>query len=394
MTSNEENRLRVAIAQINLLVGDIEGNVDRVLRACTEARDELRADLVVFPELTLTGYPPEDLLLRPGLHERVLHGLEVLKKNIQGIAAVVGFPHQARGGVFNAAGMLQEGNLTGTCHKQHLPNYSVFDEKRYFSSGDAPCVTSVRGVPVGITICEDVWSPGPVRQAVDAGARLILNLNASPFHIDKGNERELELRHRVEETAVPIVYVNLVGGQDELVFDGESFVVDARGEVSHRFPAFASGLFYVDFDTGTTPISPLVSSPPSPLLSVEESAYKALVVGVRDYVDKNGFRGVVIGLSGGIDSALTLAVAVDAIGADRVEAVMLPSRFTADMSIEDAREEAEAVGVEYHVIPIEPAYQAFLESLADEFAGTPPDTTEENMQARCRVAIWLAVTMY
>jgi NAD+ synthase (glutamine-hydrolysing) len=392
VTTKPNKQFRVALAQLNLLVGDIEGNVDRILRACEYARDELRAHIVVFPELTLTGYPPEDLLLRPGLYVRVLAGLELLKKRIHGISAVVGFPHQATGGVYNAAALISDGQMLARCHKQHLPNYSVFDEKRYFQSGDTACVATLNTMTVGLTICEDVWSPGPVKQAADAGAQLILNLNASPFHIEKGSEREEVVRERVQECGVPIVYVNLVGGQDELVFDGESFVMDAQGQISHRFPAFEEGVFAVDFDCSTTPPVPVATASLAARMSMEQSAYRALVLGVRDYVDKNGFRGVVIGLSGGIDSAVTLAVAVDAIGAQRVEAVMLPSRYTADMSVEDATRQAELLGVEYHLIPIESAYQSFLDLLAEEFAGTTPDTTEENMQARCRGLILMAIS--
>ena len=383
--------LRVAVAQLDMLVGDVEGNTRRVLAACDEARDRLGAQVVVFPELSLVGYPPEDLLLRPGLHQRVLEALGRLKRGIRGIDAVVGFPHHATGGLYNAAALIRDGRLMEICHKQHLPNYGVFDEKRYFAPGTAGCVADIAGVPVGLTICEDVWHPGPVTQAVEAGARLILNINASPYHVDKGSEREAVVRERIEESGVPVVYVNLVGGQDELVFDGESFVMDATGRVSHRFPAFEEGIFPVDFDLSAEVPQPRpgLCLPP---LALEESVYRALVLGVRDYVTKNGFAGVVIGLSGGIDSGLTLAVAVDALGPERVEAVMMPSRYTADMSVEDATAEARALGVEYHVIPIEPAYQAFLDMLAAEFAGTEPDTTEENIQARCRGVILMAIS--
>lgn len=383
--------LRIALAQINPLVGDIDGNAARIIAAAERARDELKADAVLFPELCLTGYPPEDLLLRPGLHVRVLRTLEEVKRHVSGITLIIGLPQQAAGGLFNAAVVLRDGQLLGSYHKQHLPNYSVFDEKRYFAAGNEPCVVTINGVNVGITICEDVWHPGPVAQAVAAGARLILNLNASPFHINKGREREEVVRARIKENGVPLVYVNQVGGQDELVFDGESFVMDEMGEVVLRAPAWQEGLWPAQFEVSDEAVRP-VPAAVVPVQSIEASVYGALVCGVRDYIEKNGFRGVVLGLSGGIDSALTLAVAVDAIGAARVEAVMMPSRYTAGMSVEDAAEEARILGVDYRVITIEPLFNAFLASLREEFAGTTPDTTEENLQARCRGVLLMAIS--
>ncbi|PKM45833.1 MAG: NAD+ synthase [Gammaproteobacteria bacterium HGW-Gammaproteobacteria-1] len=383
--------LHIALAQINPLVGDIDGNAARIIAAAEQARDELAADAVLFPELSLTGYPPEDLLLRPGLHVRVLRALEEVKRRVSGITLVLGLPQQAAGGLFNAAAVLRDGQLVASYHKQHLPNYSVFDEKRYFAVGGEPCVVDIRGVPIGITICEDVWHPGPVAEAVAAGARLILNLNASPFHINKGREREEVVRQRIAESGVPLVYVNQVGGQDELVFDGESFVMDEMGEVVLRAPAWQEGLWLAGFEVADEAVRPLPAEV-EPVQSLEASVYGALVCGVRDYIEKNGFRGVVLGLSGGIDSALTLAVAVDAIGAARVEAVMMPSRYTADMSVEDAAAEARLLGVSYSVITIEPLFNAFLDSLRDEFAGMAPDTTEENLQARCRGVLLMAIS--
>lgn len=383
--------LRLVLAQINPLVGDVDGNAARIIAAAERARDEFRADAVLFPELCLTGYPPEDLLLRPGLHVRVLRALEEVKRRVTGITLILGLPQQAAGGLFNAAVVLRDGQLLGRYHKQHLPNYSVFDEKRYFAAGGEPCVVAINGVTVGITICEDVWHPGPVAQAVAAGARLILNLNASPFHIDKGYEREEVVRARIEETGVPLAYVNQVGGQDELVFDGASFVMDARGEVVLRAPAWQEGLWLATFEVGEEVVR-VLPAVVAPVQSLEASVYGALVCGVRDYIEKNGFRGVVLGLSGGIDSALTLAVAVDAIGAARVEAVMMPSRYTAAISLEDAAAEARILGVDYRVISIEPLFNAFLTSLREEFAGTAPDTTEENLQARCRGVLLMAIS--
>ena len=382
---------RIAMAQINVMVGDIETNVVNVIKSCHEAKQTLKADLILFPELVLTGYPPEDLLLRPGLHNRILHGLEQIKQQVRDIDVVIGYPHQTATGLYNAASLIRNGELVATYHKQHLPNYSVFDEKRYFVAGEAACVVEIKGHRLGITICEDIWNPGPVNQAAAAGAQLILNMNASPFHINKGSEREAVMAMRVAETGIPMVYVNLVGGQDELVFDGNSFVMNASGEVTQRQAAFSTGIHAVDFALLGDRLEPLPATI-SPPLSQPASVYQALVLGVRDYIGKNGFNGAVIGLSGGIDSALTVAIAVDAIGAERVEGISMPSRYTADMSIEDARLEAESLGIDFQIIPIEPAFESFLALLADEFAGLPVDTTEENIQARCRGILLMAVS--
>ncbi len=383
--------LRVAMAQLNLLVGDVPGNVAKIAAAAARARDELKADVIVFPELALTGYPPEDLLLRPGLHRQVLRGLEELKQQVTGIDVVLGYPCPDAAGLHNSVSLLREGQVIATYHKQHLPNYSVFDEKRYFVPGQAAVVAEIRGVPVAFTVCEDLWHPGPTVQAKAAGAALMFNLNASPFHARKGGEREAVLRQRLAEAAMPIVYVNQVGGQDELVFDGESMVMNAEGQVVLRGQPFVEDVYLVEFDIIDglpVPRSGMLH----PHLPEPESIYHALVLGVRDYIEKNGFGGAVIGLSGGIDSALTLAIAVDAIGAERVEAVMMPSRYTAQMSLDDAQAEARSLGVDYRVISIEPAFNTFLDSLQEELAGTAPDTTEENIQARCRGVILMAIS--
>lgn len=386
--------LRIVMAQLNMLLGDIDGNVQQIISAANRARDELNADVIVFPELTLTGYPPEDLLLRPGFTMAALRGLEQVKQSVSGIDVLIGYPIQESGGLYNAAALIRDGKIVGSYHKQHLPNYSVFDEKRYFVSGEDACVVEIKGILVGITVCEDIWLPSPMQQAAEAGAKLMLNLNASPFHINKQEDREAILYERATETGMPIVYVNLVGGQDELVFDGGSMVVNSQGEISQRATAFETGLFCTDFtmhdDGSVLPIEAEMAAVPNE----EASAYQALVLGVRDYVTKNGFDGVVLGLSGGIDSALTLAIAVDALGAERVEAVSMPSRYTADMSVDDALEEAKALGVACKVIPIEKTFNAFLESLADEFADAdkmPGDVTEQNLQARCRGVLLMAI---
>ncbi len=381
--------LRIVIAQQNFLVGDVANNVSKVMAIAEQARDELRADLVLFPELTLTGYPPEDLLLRPGLQRRVRDGLERLKQ-VTGIALVVGYPEVTDHGQYNSAGVIHNGEIKAVYHKQQLPNYSVFDEKRYFEAGDQATVFEFKGVRIGLTICEDMWHAGATVQAKAAGAQLLLNLNASPFQVDKWQGRESVMRQRLQEAALPMVYCNLVGGQDELVFDGQSFVMAADGTVTQRADACVEGLYLAEFNLGDA-IEP-VPAEIVDSVSIEASVYQALVLGTRDYIRKNGFNGAVIGLSGGIDSALVLAIAADAIGAEQVEGVRMPSRYTADMSMEDAELEAKALGSECHTIPIEPAFNTFLDLLKDEFAGKPWDTTEENVQARCRGVLLMAIS--
>ncbi|MGB5064363.1 MAG: nitrilase-related carbon-nitrogen hydrolase, partial [Candidatus Competibacter sp.] len=326
--------LRVVMAQLNLLVGDISGNTEKIVAAAREARDCLRADAIVFPELTVTGYPPEDLLLRPGFVGQVEPAMRRLCAEIQGITAIIGYPAATPEGLRNSAAVIADGGIRAVYHKQCLPNYSVFDEKRYFVAGTEPLVFELKGARVGVTICEDVWQAGPAHQAAKAGAQLLLNLNASPFHTGKSRLRLEILRQRAAENGLPILYVNLVGGQDELVFDGDSQVVNGRGELTQRAPFCAEGLYPVDFTLGAT-VEPLPGEI-APDLAEEAAIYRAIVLGVRDYVNKNGFPGVVLGLSGGIDSALTLAIAVDALGAERVEAVLMPSRYTAGMSNSDA----------------------------------------------------------
>ena len=388
----KNNDLEIIIAQLDFLVGDIDGNSAKVLEAARRAHDEMGADLIVFPELTLTGYPPEDLLLRPSIQVRVEKALDRLFKQLPpDLYVLLGYPRRRQNALYNAAGLIHNGALVAEYLKQELPNYQVFDEKRYFSTGNQPCVAEIHGIPMAITICEDIWHAYPMEQARDAGARLMLNINASPFHLRKEQEREKLLRQRVAEGNMPILYTNLVGGQDELVFDGGSAVMDAQGQFTFRAPAFAEGLYPVRFrrtEKGVEPVSQSVE----PDQSVEASAYRALVLGVKDYVNKNGFKGAVLGLSGGIDSALTLAVAVDALGAERVEAIMMPFRYTSQMSLEDAKAEADVLGVSYKVRPIEPMYEAFMSTLAPDFEGTPRDTTEENLQARCRGVLLMALS--
>lgn len=383
--------LRVVMAQLNLRVGDVHGNVERIIEAACNARDDRDADVIVFPELSLCGYPPEDLLLRSSMQRRIERGLKRLQEAVRGIYLVVGYPWLEEEKRFNAAAVIADGELLATYYKQHLPNYRVFDERRYFEPGSEACVVDIKGVPVALSICEDIWFPGPMRQAHEAGAQLVLSLNASPFHLDKQHEREEVLATRVSESGMPVVYVNQVGGQDELVFDGGSCVIDAGGRITQRAPAFVEGLYPVDLVIGAGGVVPRAAAC-APLPELEASVYQALVMGVRDYVQKNGFRGVILGLSGGIDSALTLAVAVDALGADRVEAVMMPYHYTAQMSLEDAEAEARALGVTYRVLPIAPMVEAFMSTLAPVFAGLGRDTTEENLQARCRGTLLMAIS--
>ena len=382
---------KFAIAQINCLVGDIEGNAQRVIDMAGRAQQEFQADAVVFPELALTGYPPEDLLLRPGLHRRVRNALVQICDEVRGIDIVLGYPHQEQGALYNAAGVIRNGEVIAVYCKQCLPNYSVFDEKRHFEPGVSPCIVDLAGVRVGLSICEDIWESGPAQQSAAAGAQLLLNLNASPFHAHKWEERDSVVRQRVTESGIPVLYANLVGGQDELVFDGESFVMNRTGEVVVRMTAFEEALRPVTLQltNGVVTAAPGYVDEP---LEDEASVYNAIVLGVRDYIEKNGFDGAVIGLSGGIDSALTLVIAVDAIGADRVEAVMMPSQYTAAMSLEDARAEAESLGVAYHEIPITKPFAAFREVLEPLFAGLPSDVTEENIQARWRGVLLLSIS--
>ena len=383
-----KNGLRIVMGQLNLLVGDMAGNVEQVIASARTAKDELAADVIVFPELTLTGYPPEDLLLRPGLYIEVGRALARLEDAAIDLTIVVGYPLIENGVRFNAAAIIRSGELIAVYRKQCLPNYAVFDEKRYFTAGAEPCLVEVKGLSMAITICEDVWEPGPIQQAVAHGAQLILNLNASPFHINKWRERESLLRERASANNVPVLYVNQVGGQDELVFDGSSFVVDREGELTHRAPSYEPRLIVVDVDEQGNPVPGDIA----PESADDESVYGALVLGVRDYVRKNGFPGVVIGLSGGVDSALTLTIAVDALGVDQVEAVMMPSRYTRDMSLEDAKLQAETLGVKYSVIPIKEMFTAFELALSERFAGMATDTTEENLQARIRGMLLMAIS--
>lgn len=383
--------IKIALAQVNPLVGDIPGNTRKSIDIIRAARERHNATLVLFPELMLTGYPPEDLLLRPSLDKRIDDAIGELALHTVDITVVIGYPRRRNGTLYNMAGVFQDGYLVAEYIKQQLPNYQVFDEKRYFSPGGNPCVIDIQGVPAAISICEDIWHPEPMRQAAEAGARLMLNINASPFHRNKQQERQAVVRARALEGSMPVVYLNQVGGQDELVFDGGSMVVGSDGGVQVQAPLFAEDVFYTTLSGDGAAIT-ATSGPLEPTLELLPSVYQALVTGVRDYVNKNRFKGVVLGLSGGIDSALTLAVAVDALGPERVEAVMMPFRYTAQMSQDDAAEEARLLGVRYQSISIEPVFDAFMAQLREEFAGLPADKTEENIQARARGVLLMSIS--
>ncbi|HSN72166.1 MAG TPA: NAD+ synthase [Steroidobacteraceae bacterium] len=384
--------LRVALAQIDLFVGDVEGNTRKILEYTAEARDRLKADLVMFPELAICGYPPEDLLFHAGLRRQVERAVATLCEQTRGIAVLIGYPEYADGGIYNAAALIADGAIIANYRKQLLPNYRVFDEKRYFRAGSTPTVVDLNGVRCALLVCEDVWEPGPARQAAEAGAELALVINGSPYSVRYQDRRESVVQDRVVDTGCPVVYVNLVGGQDELVFDGGSFAMSSAGEIVQRLEPFVEKLELVEVARAKNGRVEPVAGNVAPIQPVEQSVYNALVLGVRDYVNKHHFPGIVMGLSGGIDSALTLAIAVDALGNDRVHAVMMPSRYTADMSIADAAEQARILGVRHDVISIEGMFEATLDALSDVFEGTKPDTTEENIQSRCRGVLLMAIS--
>jgi NAD+ synthase (glutamine-hydrolysing) len=373
-----------AMAQINPCVGDITGNCNKIIALCSEVAQQAVADWVIFPELTLTGYPPEDLLLRPALKLRIEAALARLCAELPAqLAVVVGYPKATEAGLYNAAGVIFGGQIQLEYFKQCLPNYQVFDEKRYFIPGDSMPVWQHKGTCVALSICEDIWHAGPAAYAQAAGAQVLINLNASPFHRGKHLTREQVVADRIRETGLAVVYVNQMGGQDELVFDGGSFAMNGQGQLLARAESFVEETTLVTLDKPTS-----IAPAPAELASV----YTALVLGVRDYVGKNRFKGAVLGLSGGIDSALTLAIAVDALGAERVDAVMMPFRYTSDMSQTDAALQASLMGVRYQSISIEPIFSAFEAALKPAFHNAPVDKTEENLQARSRGVILMALS--
>ena len=384
--------MRIAIAQLNLVIGDIAGNTTKMLACARTAAEQHQADLIIYPELAITSYPPEDLLLRPKFLRLVHEALSGFTRQSQTIDIMVGYPELHDGKTYNSLAYISQGRTYTIYHKKDLPNYGVFDDKRYFIPGQETPIIDLHGIPAAPSICEDLWSPGHARAAADGGARLLININASPYHSEIIEQRTQLLRDRVKETGLNIIYVNLLGGQDEVIFDGGSMIMNSSGEVVFQAPQFVEGLYIVDLQLSGKRLDFEHDHARFPRLAKEESIYQALVLGVRDYVIKNGFKGAVIGLSGGIDSALTLTIAVDALGAENVEVLMMPSRYTADMSVDDSRTMAENLGVKYHIVSIEKPYQAFSDILAPLFAGLPVDATEENIQARCRGVLLMAVS--
>ena len=390
---SQARQLRCCLAQLNLFVGDVDGNTARIIAAAHEARDRLRAAVVMLPELAVSGYPPEDLLFHSGLRSQVARSIEQLRREVRGITLIAGYPEYEGGQIYNSAIVIRDGKVLANHRKACLPNYRVFDEKRYFTPGTEPTVLDLDGVKAGVLVCEDIWDAGPAQQARAAGAQVLLVINASPYEVDKQTQREQQIgRARVGETGIPLLFVNLIGGQDELMFDGNSFVMNARGEVTFRAPAFKEGLYAVDLSIDAAGKVTPVTGDIVPLQGQEESVYGALVQGTRDYVDKHRFPGVVLGLSGGVDSALTLVIAVDALGANRVHSVAMPSRFTSQMSKDDAALQAVLLKVEHSVISIEGMFEATLAALHDEFAGRAPDTAEENIQSRCRGVLLMGIS--
>ena len=384
--------LKIALAQLDFLVGDVRGNAAKVIDSARRARRDLGADLTLYPELTLSGYPPEDLLFHRGFRRQIDAGLKQLCAELTDARVLVGFPEYAGGVIYNSAALITGGEIAAVHRKAELPNYKVFDEKRYFQAGKQPTLAEYRGFRTGLLVCEDIWEPQSAQLARAEGAQLLIVINASPYEIHKQREREEIARARIREVGLPLAYVNQVGGQDELVFDGNSFVMDAHGQVVMRAPPFEEGTWVVEFTRDSrgriVPLRGTVAAE----LSDEASVYSALVLGVRDYVGKHGFPGVVMGLSGGVDSALTLAIAADALGSDRVQAVMMPSRYTSSMSLEDAQQQAQLLNVKYSVLSIEEMFAATLATLREEFAGLALDATEENIQSRCRMVLLMALS--
>lgn len=386
-----DHTVKVALAQVDLAVGDVAGNSRKIIEYSDRARSEIGADLVVFPELSICGYPPEDLLFHVGLRYKVENALAEIREQVSGIAVLIGYPEYVEGDIYNSCCVFQDGEMLAHYRKQSLPNYSVFDEERYFTRGQEASVFVINGIRIGLNICEDVWSAGPMAANRSAGAECVIAINGSPYEIASQANRELQLQRRVAEVEIPVIYVNMVGGQDELVFDGGSFVMTAGGEVCFRAPPFEEGLHELVLQATAAGVIPQAGDCAA-LLDTEASVYKALVTGTRDYITKHSFPGVILGLSGGIDSALVATIACDAIGADRVRAVMMPFRYTSNMSQEDAAKQAAMLGIGYDVISIEPMYEATMAQLAPVLGEREPDATEENIQARCRGVLLMAIS--
>ena len=386
--NNLPDNVTFALAQSHFLVGDISANTDKMRKLALQAREQ-GADVIVFPELALLGYPPQDLLLRPSLSGRVKNALSALS-DIEDIVMIVGYPHVDHHGTFNSAAILHNGHQKGFYHKQVLPNYGVFDERRYFDKGRNQVLFDYKGLTIGLLICEDLWEKAPIAELKKQGADLVISLNASPFEIDKQDNRKVMLAKRSSEHQLPILYINAVGGQDDLVFDGGSMAVQADGTIAHEASRFMNQLLLTSLNVSTAKFNIQQKAPLK--LSRESEMYQALVVGLRDYVNHSGFTGVILGLSGGIDSALTLCIAVDALGADKVYAVMMPYEYTSKVSLEDAQAQARRLNVSYTVCPIFDAVEGIRHTLAPLFNKSPADTTEENIQARARGVILMALS--
>ncbi len=378
--------MKLAIAQINCVLGDLAGNAANILRYAEQAKQQ-GAQLLLSPELSLCGYPPEDLLLRNGFYRACERALADLAGKISGIAVVVGHPHELGGKRYNAASLLRDGEVAATYLKYALPNYSVFDEERYFDHGDEPCIFEVDGISFGLNICADIWEPEAALRARDAGAQVLLVLNASPYAMNKQESRYRVIRKRIAETGMAVVYANLAGGQDELIFDGGSFAMDRNGGLTAQGKHFEEDLLMLEMRDDLRPSGEKIEA-----LTEEAGVYRALCLGVRDYIGKNRFPGVLLGMSGGIDSALTLAIAADALGADKVHAVMMPSPYTAQISLDDSREMVKTLGVRYDEFSIEAMFQSYIATLDAAFAGRDEDTTEENLQARIRGTLLMALS--
>ena len=378
--------LRVLLAQLNLTVGNIEDNTKKIIAAIDQAASNKESDIIVFPELTISSYPPEDLLLRPAFNKYVQTALDEIVAITKDIHVIIGYPIIHNDNLYNACSLIHNRKIVKTYYKQNLPNYGVFDEKRYFLAGNETCLFDIKGITAAISICEDIWVTEPIEAAAKAGAKIMFNINASPYHKNKLTQRESIITRHAKDSNIHIVYCNLVGGQDELVFDGNSMIVNNRGKIIFHAPAFEEGLYDFDLDLNQSKDIKITSD------TEEANIYNALVLGTRDYVKKNNFNGALIGLSGGIDSALTLSVAVDALGAENIEVLIMPSRFTADMSNEDACQQAITLSVDYEIISIEEPFESFLKILEPRFKDLPADTTEENIQARCRGILLMAAS--
>lgn len=379
--------LRLLLAQLDFTVGDIAGNCQRILATIETAKHDQSADVIVFPELAITGYPPEDLLLRPDFLSAVDKALEQICQATDTIDVLIGHPQKINNHLYNAASWFHQGRCLAVHHKIQLPNTDVFDECRYFTPGHSATVVEVLGHRIGLLICEDIWHTEPVEKTKALNIDLCLVINASPFSIQKSQQRQTLLSQQTQLLAAPLIYVNHIGGQDDLLFDGEAMVFDAAGEMVYHTEPFHEQLYLLNFDEQMHLLNPRPATTPE-----ISKIYQGLVLSIRDYIEKNGFPGVIIGLSGGIDSALTLVLAVDALGKDRVQAVMMPSQYTAQMSLEDAEELAHTLGVDYQVISIEPIFEGFLTQLSDLFSGYEPDKTEENLQARIRGTLLMALS--